>query len=254
MGFKLFRFYVKNESNSRWKVSRSPVFLDFLWTVPHHYCNVVSLSFQPLSSSINVCALSQYSDLNIFFFFPFWALFPKPRGTIRQCSNLENHHPSATRFVTHILCALLTSAVIILVGAWWTGERAPNYTRALFKHGGCFQPSLPLSYLRLLADAPADTQPLCRRNDQGVKRFRHPRVYSQPDEVTGTLTHRQNTLTNETLWPHVPNWDLCVCADAWQPRQRRPSGVFAPLSDLLTNVFLLVLFEARHPPLRHCQR
>lgn len=32
------------------------------------------------------------------------------------------------------------------------------------------------------------------------------------------------------------------------------SGVFALLSDLLTNVFLLVLFEASHPPLRHCQR
>lgn len=155
---------ILNQINSRWKFSCCPVFLDFLWTAPHHYSNSVSLSFQTLSPWINICASSQYSGLNLLFFLSFltfWALFPKPKGTIRQCSNLENHHPSATRFVTSTLCALLTSTVIILVGAWWAGERAPNCSRALCKLSWCcLQPSEPLSYLRLLADTPADTHNL----------------------------------------------------------------------------------------------
>lgn len=183
MGFKLFRFYVKNEINSRWKFSCSPVFLDFLWTAPHHYSNAVSLSFQPLSSWINICASSQYSDLNLFFFLLFLRSGRYSQNPEGQLGNAAIWKITAP--LRHALCALLKSVVIILVGAWRTGERAPNYTGALFKcGGGCLQPSVPLTYLQLLADTPADTQPLCRRNDREVKRFLHPRVYSQPDEVT----------------------------------------------------------------------
>lgn len=85
-----------------------------------------------------------------------------------------------------------------------------------------------------------------------VKRFpQGPRVYSQPDEVTGTPAKHSHTWEH---WPHGPNWDLCVCADACQPRRRRLSGVSALLSDLLTTFFLFVLFEACHHPLCHCHR
>lgn len=54
--------------------------------------------------------------------------------------------------------------------------------------------------------------------------------------------------------PHGPNWDLCVCADAWQPRQRRLSGVSALLADLLTTFFPFGLFGACRPPLGRRRR
>lgn len=187
MGFKLFRFYVKNEINSRWKFSCSPVFLDFLWKAPHHYSNAVSLSFQPLSSWINICASSQYSGLNLFFFLLFLRSGRYSQNPEGQLGNAAIWKITAP--LRHALCALLKSVVIILAGAWWTGERAPNYTGAPFKCGGCcLRPSVPLTYLQLLVDTPADTQPLCRRND------RRSRGFYIPGSIPSLMKlHRQNT-------------------------------------------------------------
>lgn len=241
MGFKLFRFYVKNEINSRWKFSCSPVFLDFLWTAPHHYSNAVSLSFQPLSSWINICASSQYSGLNLFFFLLFLRSGRYSQNPEGQLGNAAIWKITAP--LRHALCALLKSVVIILVGVWRTGERAPNYTRAFIKCGGCcLQPSVPLTYLQLLADTPADTQPLCRRNDQRSRGFYIP---GSIPSLMKLQANRQNTLTNGSPW-----WSklrsLCLC--------RCLAGVSALLSDLLTTFSLFVLFGACHRPLCHCHR
>lgn len=205
MGFKLFQFYVKNEINSRWKFSCSPVFLDFLWTAPHHYSNAVSLSFQPLSSWINICASSKYSGLNLFFFLLFL-------GSGRYSQNPEGHLGNAaiwkiTAPLRHALCALLKSVVIILGGAWRTGERAPNYTRALFKCGGCcLQPNVPLTYLQLLADTPQphnlSAEEMTGGQEVSTSQGLFPAWWS--------YTHGKNTLTNGSPWRSKLR-SLCLC-------------------------------------------
>lgn len=137
----------------------------------------------------------------------FWALFPKPKGTIRQCSNLENHHPSATRFLASTLCALNINGEnpFGCVTGWREGSE---------RHQGTFQTRLlpfTTQWALELADTPADTQPFCRRDDQGgqevpTSQGLFPAWWSDRQPHTP-----QNTLNTETLSPQRPDWDLCVC-------------------------------------------
>lgn len=168
-------------------------------------------------------------------FFVFWALFPKPEGTIRQCSNAENHHPSATHFVTSTLCALLASSVIIHGSVWGAGERAPNCPRAFFKCG-----LLPFTTKRALELSLVVSRRASWHttwNEQGVKRVPHPRLYSQP-EVTGTLT----------LAKHSSNGDLLTA------RFNLPDSQDNTPLWIISSCFFLVVFEARHPPLHYWHR
>lgn len=65
--------------------------------------------------------------------------------------------------------------------------------------------------------------------------------------------------TGKTLWIMRPSHrklqvEIFACADAWQPRQHRLSGVFTLLSESLATIFFSVLFEVGHPPLPHWRR
>lgn len=209
---------ILNEINSRWEFSCSPVFPNFLRTVPHLHSDWASLDFQTLSPWIDICASSQSAGSKLFFFLSFlvfWALFPKPKGTIRQCSNLENHHPSATRFLASTLCALNINGEnpFGCVRGWREGSQ---------RHRGTFQTRLLPSTTQWaleLAGAPADTQPFCRRDDQGGQE-----VPTSQGLFPAWWSDRQPH-TPQTPSHHNDQIEIFVCADAWPPRQQPKSSL-----------------------------
>lgn len=73
---------------------------------------------------------------------------------------------------------------------------------------------------------------------RGVKRFPHPRVYSQPGEVTGSHTHLKTLLI---LRPshHNDQIEIFVCADAWPPGHNNASQGFPKSSLNYSPTFIL---------------
>lgn len=164
---KCFNF--KHLISSSKKLSHNPVFFNFACTVLHHDCDPGQPQCRepkarlnhllPFSSSLPLCLKTP-------------GVIPKPKGAIRQSSNLENHHPSATHARVHTRACVCSLLVVIFLGGAWPGWRVvfPNYIKIRFNLtksvGCCLRPCVPLSVVIY-----THTHTHSIRPDQVVKRF-----------------------------------------------------------------------------------